>query len=60
MSLWISCGQEASAVRDGIVAELERARRALETTIREGTTVTRDLGGTASTDQFTEALIAKL
>src|SRR5829696_8103873 len=38
----------------------KRIRSALETTIREGTTVTRDLGGTASTDQFTEALIAKL
>ena len=26
----------------------------------EGKTLTRDLGGTASTDQFTDALIAKL
>jgi isocitrate dehydrogenase (NAD+) len=41
----------------------ERARRirdALETTIREGKIVTRDLGGTASTDQFTDAIIARL
>jgi isocitrate dehydrogenase (NAD+) len=37
-----------------------RVRRALESTIREGKTVTRDLGGTASTDQFTDAIIAKL
>jgi len=37
-----------------------RVRHALETTIREGKTVTRDLGGTASTDQFTDAIIAKL
>jgi len=37
-----------------------RVRNALETTIREGKTVTRDLGGTASTDQFTDAVIAKL
>jgi isocitrate dehydrogenase (NAD+) len=37
-----------------------RIRRALEETIREGKTVTRDLGGTASTDQFTEAVIARL
>jgi isocitrate dehydrogenase (NAD+) len=37
-----------------------RIRRALEETIREGKTVTRDLGGSASTDQFTEAVIAKL
>ena len=38
----------------------QRIRNALETTIREGKTVTRDLGGTASTDQFTDAVIAKL
>ena len=37
-----------------------RIRTALETTIREGKTVTRDLGGTASTDEFTNAIIAKL
>jgi isocitrate dehydrogenase (NAD+) len=37
-----------------------RVRAALEGTIREGKTVTRDLGGSASTDQFTEAVIAKL
>jgi isocitrate dehydrogenase (NAD+) len=45
------------------VDDLERAKRiraALEGTIREGKTVTRDLGGTASTDQFTDAIIAKL
>src|SRR5947207_3270609 len=30
----------------------KRIRRALETTIRDGTTVTRDLGGSATTDQF--------
>jgi isocitrate dehydrogenase (NAD+) len=41
----------------------ERARKlreALEATIRERTAVTRDLGGTASTDQFTDAIIARL
>jgi isocitrate dehydrogenase (NAD+) len=37
-----------------------RIRQALESTIREGKTVTRDLGGSASTDQFTEAVIARL
>jgi isocitrate dehydrogenase (NAD+) len=37
-----------------------RIRRAFEETVREGKTVTRDLGGTASTDQFTEAVIARL
>jgi isocitrate dehydrogenase (NAD+) len=45
------------------IGDRERAKRiraALETTIREGKTVTRDLGGTASTDQFTDAVIAKL
>jgi len=35
-------------------------RNAFEGTIREGTVLTRDLGGTASTDQFTDAVIAKL
>ena len=38
----------------------KRIRTALETTIREGKTVTRDLGGSATTDQFTDAIIAKL
>ena len=45
------------------IDDLERAKRiraALESTIREGKAVTRDLGGTASTDQFTDAVIAKL
>ena len=37
-----------------------RVRRALETVIREGRTVTRDLGGTASTDEFTDAIIGCL
>ena len=43
--------------------EEERAggiRRALEATIREGTALTRDLGGTASTDQFADAIIDRL
>jgi isocitrate dehydrogenase (NAD+) len=38
----------------------ERIRKAIEDTIREGKIVTRDLGGTASTDQFTDAIIARL
>jgi isocitrate dehydrogenase (NAD+) len=41
----------------------ERARKvrdALEATIRERKVVTRDLGGTATTDQFTDAIIARL
>jgi isocitrate dehydrogenase (NAD+) len=37
-----------------------RIRNALETTIRDGKTVTRDLGGSATTDEFTDAIIAKL
>ena len=37
-----------------------RIRRAFENTVKEGKTVTRDLGGTASTDEFTDAIIAKL
>lgn len=45
------------------IGDSDRARRirtALETTIRERQCVTRDLGGTATTDQFTDAIIAKL
>jgi isocitrate dehydrogenase (NAD+) len=38
----------------------KRVRTAFEKTVREGKTVTRDLGGTASTDQFTDAIIANL
>jgi isocitrate dehydrogenase (NAD+) len=37
-----------------------RVRTALESTIREGHTLTGDLGGKATTDQFTEAVIARL
>jgi isocitrate dehydrogenase (NAD+) len=37
-----------------------RVRRALEGVIRDGKCVTRDLGGTASTDEFTDAVIARL
>ena len=44
----------------GDIDRAKRIRAALETTIREGKTVTRDLGGTASTDEFTDAVIAKL
>ena len=35
-------------------------RNALETVIHEGTHTTGDLGGSASTDQFTDAIIARL
>ena len=41
-------------------ARAQRVRTAIEETIREGKTVTRDLGGTATTDQFTDAIIARL
>jgi isocitrate dehydrogenase (NAD+) len=37
-----------------------RIRQALETTIRDKQCVTHDLGGSASTDQFTDAVIARL
>jgi len=37
-----------------------RIRDAMETVIRERKTVTRDLGGTATTAQFTDAIIARL
>jgi len=38
----------------------ERIRNAFEGTIKEGRVLTRDLGGTAGTDAFTDAVIAKL
>ena len=41
-------------------ARATKIRQAFETTVREGKTVTRDLGGSASTDQFTDAVIARL
>ena len=37
-----------------------RIRGALEATIGERKTVTRDLGGTATTDEFADAVIARL
>src|SRR5436190_9260658 len=36
-----------------------RVRRALESVIRERKTVTRDLGGSASTDEFSDTIIAR-
>ena len=41
-------------------ARASRVRAALEGTIRERRTVTRDLGGTASTEEFTDAVVARL
>ncbi len=38
----------------------QRIRRALEATIRDGATLTRDLGGTASTAEFSAAVVARL
>jgi isocitrate dehydrogenase (NAD+) len=38
----------------------DRIRAALEDTIREGKTLTRDLGGRATTAEFTDAIIGKL
>lgn len=37
-----------------------RIRAAIEATLREQKTVTRDVGGTATTDQYTDAVIARL
>jgi isocitrate dehydrogenase (NAD+) len=41
-------------------AKSERIRRALETVLREGVVRTRDLGGTASTTEFTEAVCREI
>jgi isocitrate dehydrogenase (NAD+) len=37
-----------------------RVRRAFESTLRAGKALPRDLGGTASTDAFADAIIAQL
>ena len=44
----------------GEQARARRIRDAMEGVIRERKTVTRDLGGTATTAQFTDAIIARL
>jgi len=44
----------------GEEARATRIRTAIEATPREGRTVTRDVGGTATTAQYTDAVIAKL
>jgi isocitrate dehydrogenase (NAD+) len=44
----------------GDIERARRVRRALEQTVRDGQAVTRDLGGTATTDQFTDAIITRL
>ncbi len=44
----------------GMHEEAGRIRTALETTIREGDSLTPDLGGSASTTDFTSALLARL
>ena len=38
----------------------DRIRRALETTIKAGQVRTRDLGGTATTKEFADAVISHL
>ncbi len=44
----------------GEEARATRIRTAIEATLREGRTVTRDVGGTATTAQYTDAVITKL
>ena len=44
----------------GQAKRADRIRAALEFTIRDGVTVPHDLGGSASTDEFADAVIAKL
>jgi isocitrate/isopropylmalate dehydrogenase len=41
-------------------ARARRIRDAMEAVIRERKAVTRDLGGTATTAQFSDAIIARL
>lgn len=44
----------------GDTARAQKIRSAFERTIKGGKTLTRDLGGTASTEEFTDAVIAAL
>ena len=44
----------------GETARASRIRAAIEDTIRSGRSVTRDLGGQATTDEFTDAIIDRL
>jgi isocitrate dehydrogenase (NAD+) len=44
----------------GDTARAERMKRAVEMTLRERKVVTADVGGTATTEQYTDAVIAKL
>ncbi|MFQ2731473.1 isocitrate dehydrogenase [Aeromonas caviae] len=44
----------------GMQGKAERIREAVRTTIESGDRVTRDLGGTASTSEFTQAIIDRL
>jgi isocitrate dehydrogenase (NAD+) len=44
----------------GDTAQAGRIRDAIEATLREKKTVTGDVGGTATTDQYTDAVIARL
>ena len=41
-------------------ARADRIRAAISAVLREGKTVTRDVGGSASTEQYTDAVIAQL
>ena len=45
---------------EGCKAAAEKIKNAYNTVLSEGKTVTRDLGGTAGTNDFTEALIEKI
>ena len=38
----------------------DRIRRAIESTIRDGEATTRDIGGTSTTKEFTDAVIKRL
>ena len=44
----------------GDSARAARVRNAIEATLRERTIVTRDVGGSATTEQYTDAVIARL
>lgn len=44
----------------GLKTEKEKVHAALFSVLREGKTLTKDLGGAASSDEFTSAVVSKL
>jgi len=57
-AVMLAACQMLDHVKDG--ARAAKIRTAIESTLREGKVVTRDVGGTVGTDEYTDAVIARL